>query len=89
MHKSNPNPSGKPIESATVEELLARNADLLETLIRQRNDWRLSFRNGIIAGLGGVFGATIVVGLLIQVIKPFQQISPIFERIATQLEKGR
>ena len=89
MLKTRTNLENQETDSPSIEELLARNATLLETLIRQRNDWRLSFRNGIIAGLGGVVGATIVVGLLVQVLKPFQQISPVFERIATQLEKGK
>lgn len=79
----------KPNEPPTLEELLTRNADLLETLIKQRQDWRIALRNGIVAGLGTVIGATIVVGLLVQVLRPFEQISPFFERIATQLEKGR
>ena len=77
-------------EDHTLEDLLRRNAALLEQLIRQRADWRLVLRNGVLAGLGGVLGATLVVGILVEVLKPFERfnsLKPYLERIATQLEK--
>lgn len=72
-----------------MADLLTRNADLLEELIRQRQDWKLIIRNGLLMGLASVIGATVVVALLVQVLKPFEQISelkPYLEKISRQLD---
>lgn len=43
---------------------------LLELQLAAQKDWRLSLRNGLLAGLGGFLGATIVAAILVSFLKP-------------------
>jgi hypothetical protein len=73
-----------------LTDALNRHSDLLERQIRLSLDWRITLRNALIAGAGGIVGAALVGTLLIAILKPFQSISPLkptLDRIASALEK--
>lgn len=87
---SAPNPRLRTYE-ARLEEVRRNNA-LLEERNALLKDWRISLRNGLLTGLGGVVGATVLVTLTLTVIRPLQSVEslrPILERIAADLERGR
>lgn len=69
---------------------LKRSNELTANLIRVQTDWRLSLRNGLLTGLGGVIGATVLVSLLIWALQPLKRLEILKEpldRIAQQLER--
>ncbi len=82
----------EPDETKTFKDLakqLERMGDLLERDIKMRS-WQVALRNGLLAGLGGVIGATLVASLLISMLRwfsPIQGIGPALERIAEALEQ--
>lgn len=68
---------------------LRRGNDLTAEQIRIQKDWKHSFRQGVLAGIGGVVSATLLVTLLMALLKPFERLTvlkPSLERIANQLE---
>ena len=78
------------VQRALLAELQRSNA-LTAELIRVHKDWRLSLRQGLLTGLGGVIGATVLVSLLIWAIQPLKQLQPLkdpLDRIAAQLERS-
>ncbi len=81
-----------PIEGwEEVKKELEKSNALLEASIKQRSDWKLAMRQGLVTGLGSVLGATLLVSILIWILKPLQQLDvlkPSLERIANQLERG-
>lgn len=71
---------------AAVKQLSSR----IETLTAQQRDWKIALRNGVLAGLGGVLGATLVVSALIYFLQPFKSIEafgPMIERLDSTLKK--
>ena len=58
-----------PISKELVEELRRTN-ELLATQVRLQSDWRLAIRNGVLSGLGGVLGATIVAAIVLAMLRP-------------------
>jgi hypothetical protein len=61
------------------------NTQVLERL----NDWRRIFFRGVIAGFGGLVGATILISLMFTVLEPlkgFRGLGPAIDRLADQLE---
>ncbi len=69
---------------------LHRGNELMAELVRNQKDWRIAFRNGLLAGLGGVIGATVLVSTLVWIMKPLQRLEvfkPTLERIAQELER--
>lgn len=82
-------------EQAPTAELLAAVAKLSAQLDRQTTmlkDWKFHLRNGVLAGLGGVVGATVVVSILVYVLQPFKQVQalgPMIERLDTTLKQNR
>ena len=55
------------------EELLTEVREMNRLLAEQnrlQRDWKLSIRNGILSGLGGVIGATIVAAIVISMLRP-------------------
>ncbi|MEQ1823777.1 MAG: DUF5665 domain-containing protein [Fimbriimonadaceae bacterium] len=77
------------IQRAWVNEL-KRGNDLTAELLRLQKDWKHALRQGMVTGLGGVLGATLLVSLLLSVLKPFERLEmfkPSLERIAEQLER--
>ncbi|MCW5940806.1 MAG: hypothetical protein KIS66_01150 [Fimbriimonadaceae bacterium] len=71
---------------------MKRGNDLTAELIRFHKDWRFALRNGLLAGLGGVIGATLLVSLLLWMVQPLKRLEmlkPTLDRIAEQLEQGR
>ena len=62
----------------------------VQRLSKQQRDWRISLRNGILAGLGGVLGATVVVSVLGYVLQPFKKlegIGPMIDRLDSTLRR--
>ncbi len=75
-------------ESIAVE--LARANELLAKHIALQRDWKLAVRNGLLAGLASVIGATLLVSILLTVLRPLQRLErlgSVFERIEQELEK--
>lgn len=73
-----------------LTKALNRHSDLLERQIRLSLDWRITFRNALLAGAGGVIGAALIGSLMIWILKPFESIGPLkptLDRIARALEK--
>ena len=81
------------INSVTAEmlaKLETLNAHMATRVKQTESPW-LAVRNGMLAGLGGVLGATVVVGLLIAFLRPFERLNyvgPTLERLTRQLEKN-
>lgn len=66
-----------------LDELRHTN-ELLSEQIRIQKNWRIALRNGVIGGLGGVLGATVVAAAL------FALLRPALERIGLEnlIERG-
>ncbi|MEX2244510.1 MAG: DUF5665 domain-containing protein [Fimbriimonadaceae bacterium] len=67
-------------------EAVEKNTQVLERF----NDLRRVFLRGMIAGFGGLIGATILISLLFTVLEPlkgFQGLGPAIERLADELER--
>ena len=63
---------------------------VIEFQTAQQRRWKLALRNGLLAGLGGVLGATVVVSILISVTQPFRRleaIGPMIDRLDTALRQ--
>ncbi len=74
-----------------VKKELEKSNALFEASIKQRSDWKLAIRQGLLTGFGSVLGATLLVSILVWALKPLQQLDilkPSLERIANQLERG-
>lgn len=83
------NNESDPILVELCRRLEEHNALLTRQLAYAQN-WRIILRNGIIAGLGGVLGATLVVSVLMGVLRPLQgldRLGPILERLEQDIKK--
>lgn len=72
-------------------EALGRNSELLAMRLKYDKDWRMPLRNGILAGFGGVIGATLVVSLVLWILQPFRTFEPLkgtLDRLSTALEQS-
>lgn len=70
---------------------IERNNVLLERQLRQQTDWKVPFRNGVLAGVGSVLGATLVISTLVWTLQPFKGIGPLkptLDRLTDALEKN-
>jgi len=70
---------------------LDRNTVAIERRTLQASDWKVALRNGLLAGLGGVLGATLVVSLLIWILQPFKEFGPLkptLDRLTEALEQN-
>jgi len=78
----------------TPDDLLTeirRTNLLLAKLIRTNTDWRLALRQGLMTGLGGVVGATVLVSLMLWLLQPLKRLDalkPVLENISRQLERA-
>ncbi len=72
-----------------TEVSVAQNNELLVRLLAQGRDWRLPLRNGFLAGMGGVLGATVLITVLLSVLKPFESVAPWLERVTRAIESPR
>ena len=74
-------------------ELLKAIRDLTKVMERQfdqQRSWKLVLRNGLLAGLGGLLGATVVVNILVAVMQPFRRleaIGPMIDRLDDSLKQ--
>ena len=62
----------------------------IEKQVAMQRDWKLSLRNGLLAGLGGVIGATVIVSILISIMQPFkrlERVGPLIERLDDTLSR--
>lgn len=76
-------------QSLLLTEIRRQN-QLLEAQLTNQRDWKLALRNGVLAGLGSVLGATVVVSLLLWALRPFHRleaIGPFLERLNESVEK--
>lgn len=89
LRDSKPSEQTRPEVTAELVEEIRRSNKLIEQWLVRQNDWRKEFMLGVLRGLGAVLGATLVVSILLNVIRPLQQfktIGPVMERIANALE---
>jgi hypothetical protein len=59
--------------------------------VDNQRSWKLIFRNGVVAGLGGVLGATVVLSLLLYILQPLKRIealNPTMERLDNTLKRA-
>ena len=71
--------------------MLRHFSELIEKQLAQQRDWRLAFRNGLLAGLGGVIGATVVVSIIIAITQPFRRldaVGPLIDRLDATLRQS-
>jgi len=76
-------------DDAKLAEAMRQSTAAIERQVRALKSWWLPLRNGVLFGLGGVIGATLVVSIIVAVVKPLERIAPIaplLARIANDLE---
>ena len=76
--------------STLIAEMRRAN-ELLDKISTAHLDWKISLRNGLLAGLGTAIGATLLVSVLVWVLQPFKQLDglkPTLDNISRQLERG-
>jgi hypothetical protein len=76
-------------EGKDLAEEVRRLNVLIAELIRSQRSWGLSLRQGLLMGLGGAIGATVLVSLLIWLLQPLKKLEvfkPTLDRIARELE---
>jgi hypothetical protein len=77
-------------ERATNEQLGQMVRNIYESGYIDRNTmYKMSFLKGVVAGLGSVIGATIVLGLVLWVLSLFDQtplVGPLFDNIQNTIE---
>ncbi|MDR3691782.1 MAG: DUF5665 domain-containing protein [Fimbriimonas sp.] len=64
---------------------------MTERQLAQQRSWKLALRNGLLAGLGGVIGATVVVSVIIAITQPFRRldaIGPMIDHLDTTLQQS-
>jgi transposase len=69
---------------------LRRCNDLMERQIANHRNWRLAFRNGLVAGLGTILGMTVLVSILVSALKPFKKLEtlgPMIDRLDQTLQE--
>ena len=79
------------LEPKELIDAINRFTAVIEKQAAQARDWRLALRNGLLAGLGGVIGATVVVSILIWVIQPFRRleaIGPMIDHLDSSLRQS-
>lgn len=86
-------PSDTESPPPTRQELITemrRTNELLIRLIRVQTDWRLALRQGLMTGLGGIIGATILVSLFLWALRPLERLDgfkPVLDNLSKQLER--
>lgn len=83
---SKPSQKSKPVNYEELGRLIANVYEM--SYANRGRMYRMSFVKGLLAGLGGVVGATIVVGLVLWVLSWFDAI-PVIDDIRTTIELGR
>jgi hypothetical protein len=89
-NSSSPSDRAEPAWAADLAAQVARANSLLERRIELALDWRIALRNGMIAGFGGVLGATIVVSIAFAALRPLQSIErlgPILQRLEAEVRE--
>jgi hypothetical protein len=78
-------------ETRELIEALRRFTEVMERQLAQQRSWKLALRNGLLAGLGGVIGATVVVSILISIMQPFrglEAVGPMIDRLDLTLRQS-
>lgn len=82
------------LTAADVKDLIAelrKTNDLLATMVKNQANWRNNLRQGLLTGLGGVLGATVLVSMLLWMLQPLKRLDalkPTLDEISRQLERG-
>lgn len=84
----------QPTEPEPVIEELCRRLEETNALLKLHLDlaqnWKIRLRNGLLTGLGGVIGATLLVSIILGVIRPLQgldRLGPILERLERDIDQ--
>ncbi len=86
-------PIGAAELEASPDELvdaIHRLTIVMQLQIANQRSWRLALRNGLLAGLGGFLGATLVVSLVIAIMQPFKRleaVGPMIDRLEFALRQ--
>lgn len=81
--------SPESVQQEILDELRRANK-LTSELITVHRDWKLALRQGLLAGLGGAIGATVLVSMIVWLLKPLERLDFLKEpldRIARSLER--
>ena len=79
-------PDPKQKQKVDYEQIGRMVANIYETGYIDRNQtYKMSFIKGILAGLGGVIGATVVVALILWLLSLFQTV-PLIDRLYNNLD---
>ncbi len=80
----------KPTDKVTNEQLGQMMRSIYESGYIDRNTmYKMSFLKGVVAGLGSVIGATIVIGLLVWILSLFDHtpvVGPLFDNVQETIE---
>lgn len=83
----------KPTEKISHEQLGRMMQSIYESGYIDRNTlYKTSFLKGVLGGLGGVIGATVVLALLLWVLSLFDQtpiIGPLFDNLQQTIESKK
>ena len=78
------------LKSAELLKAIRDLTKVMERQLDQQRSWKLVLRNGLLAGLGGLLGATVVVSILVAVMQPFRRleaIGPMIDRLDDSLKQ--
>jgi len=70
---------------------IQRLTEVIDAQTTQQRSLYLSLRNGLLAGLGGVIGATVVVSIIIAITQPFRRldsIGPMIDHLDNVLQQS-
>ena len=82
--------SERKIDSEELMRAIEALTLVVQKQVNNQRDWKLVLRNGMVAGLGGLLGATLIVSTLVYFLEPLKRIeawSPAIERLDNALKK--
>ena len=90
--RSQPKVGGEPELNEEYIVAISKLTSEISRLAAQQRDWKISLRNGLLAGLGGVLGATVLVSLIVYFLQPFKKVEAIgsmLDRLDTTIKKSK
>jgi hypothetical protein len=75
-------------EMQQLIDALKKSNLLLRQQVHLSRSWKIPLRNGVLAGFGGVLGATVLVSLLVLLLRPFVSASPVIQNLSDELQQA-